>query len=55
LLDAIWPRESLQSNAALRVLQFMEDDGLIPESSTHAVLLEVCNCCKLLFVPPPFS
>eukprot|EP00045_Choanoeca_perplexa_P010225 m.102873 g.102873 ORF g.102873 m.102873 type:complete len:349 (-) comp15202_c0_seq6:1111-2157(-) len=40
LLDAIWPRESLQSNAALRVLQFMEDDGLIPESSTHAVLLE---------------
>eukprot|EP00730_Choanoeca_flexa_P014220 TRINITY_DN6137_c0_g1_i1.p1 TRINITY_DN6137_c0_g1~~TRINITY_DN6137_c0_g1_i1.p1 ORF type:complete len:339 (+),score=66.47 TRINITY_DN6137_c0_g1_i1:169-1185(+) len=40
LLDAIWPKESLQSTAALRVLQFMEDDGLIPESSTHAVLLE---------------
>ncbi|EDQ85953.1 uncharacterized protein MONBRDRAFT_28699 [Monosiga brevicollis MX1] len=39
LLDAIWPRQTLQGEAALRVLNHMETDGLIPQASTHAILL----------------
>lgn len=41
LLDAIWPTMSAQSELAMDVLLHMEEGGVIPEASTHALLLRV--------------
>lgn len=57
LLDAIWSRETLQSETALELLELMEESGVIPEASTHAVLLQtfgkasapVLKCRRLVY------
>eukprot|EP00041_Stephanoeca_diplocostata_P015786 m.302774 g.302774 ORF g.302774 m.302774 type:complete len:518 (+) comp20154_c0_seq3:226-1779(+) len=41
LLDAIWPKMSAQSELAMDILLHMEERGVIPEASTHALLLRV--------------
>ena len=41
LLDAIWPRDTLQSECALMLLERMEDTATIPEAHTHELLLRV--------------
>ena len=44
LLDAIWPRDTLQSECALLLLERMEDTATIPEARTHELLIRVrCN------------
>eukprot|EP00042_Codosiga_hollandica_P033360 m.221620 g.221620 ORF g.221620 m.221620 type:complete len:384 (+) comp54168_c0_seq1:52-1203(+) len=40
LLDALWYRETPQSECVLDILQRMEETGLIPESATHSALIQ---------------
>eukprot|EP00729_Bicosta_minor_P014922 gene14922-1136_t len=39
LMDAIWPKDTLQSETALNLLTTMEEHFVIPESSTNALLI----------------
>ncbi|EGD78949.1 hypothetical protein PTSG_01922 [Salpingoeca rosetta] len=41
LLDAVWPRPSLQVDAALKVLNRMENEGVMPNGHTFHSLMEV--------------
>eukprot|EP00040_Diaphanoeca_grandis_P041474 m.263011 g.263011 ORF g.263011 m.263011 type:complete len:389 (+) comp48070_c0_seq1:200-1366(+) len=41
LLDALWIKSSVQSDLAMEILCTMEDEGIIPETSTYGTLLEV--------------
>lgn len=47
LMDAIWPRPYPQIDAALRVLQKMEDNGIRPDYTTYSLLLEVFGVASL--------
>ena len=47
LMDAIWPRPYPQIDAALRVLQKMEDNGIRPDYTTYSLMLEVFGHASL--------
>ena len=41
MLDAIWPKDTVHSDAALRLLDRMEDRGIMPETQTFETILRV--------------
>lgn len=49
LLDAVWPRETPQTEVAMKMLEKIEAEGLIPEQSTHDVLYEVSRRSDLFW------
>ncbi len=50
LMDAVWPRDTPQSECALAALEIMEEKGIIPEASTHEILLRVCVSSSFFLV-----
>ena len=41
LLDAVWPRDTPQSECALSMLNTMEERGIIPDEAVHNTVLKV--------------
>ena len=41
LFDAIWARDTPQSECVLQILERMEEENAIPEAATHEILLRV--------------
>jgi hypothetical protein len=55
LLDAILPRETLQSECALSILQRMEQQQMIPEAETHNLLIKVDQAYNNVFFTAEFK